>query len=67
MSGTSAFRTGRVRVPVVDDEPTLTAVLFVAATETVRRPCRAADGHSAPMIHAVPGTGYTLRSAEDGR
>ncbi|MGW2565275.1 hypothetical protein [Streptomyces sp. NPDC001537] len=52
MSGISASRTGRVRVLVVDDEPTLTPV-----------PRTARD--RAP--HAVVPDGCTIRSAGDGR
>lgn len=37
MPGTSRFRTGRVRVRIVDDDPTLTEVLSVAVTEAGRR------------------------------
>ncbi|MEV6941783.1 hypothetical protein AB0N07_07210 [Streptomyces sp. NPDC051172] len=120
MSGTSVSRTDRVRVLVVDDEPTLTEAP-PAATEAGRRlhpaavdrsalrPARDAvehriDGlrsgadHSVrvlgdlvptretrevhragrpirltarecdlPVIHSVRGTGYSIRSAEDGR
>lgn len=48
MSGTSASRTGRVRVLVVDDEDALTEVPSVATvTEAHGRPCPAADGQSA--------------------
>jgi two-component system OmpR family response regulator len=50
MSGTSASRTGRVRVLIVDDEPALTDVLSVAVTEAGRRPYPAADGQSALRI-----------------
>ncbi|WP_030939773.1 response regulator transcription factor [Streptomyces sp. NRRL S-646] len=50
MSGTSASRTGRVRVLIVDDEPALTEVLSVAVTEAGRRPYPAADGRSALRI-----------------
>ncbi|WP_369232706.1 DNA-binding response regulator [Streptomyces sp. R21] len=47
MSGT---RSDRVRVLIVDDEPTLTELLSVAVTEAGWRPYPAADGHSAPHL-----------------
>ncbi|MFF4500666.1 response regulator transcription factor [Streptomyces sp. NPDC001401] len=50
MSGTSASRTGRVRVLIVDDEPALIDVLSVAVAEAGWRPYPAADGHSALRI-----------------
>ncbi|WP_405868476.1 response regulator transcription factor [Streptomyces sp. NBC_00005] len=50
MSGTSASRTGRVRVLVVEDEPGLTELLSVAVTEAGWRPYPAADGRSALRI-----------------
>jgi two-component system OmpR family response regulator len=46
MTGTSGSRTGRVRVRIVDDEPTPTRALSAAVTEAGRRPHPAADGHS---------------------
>ncbi|MDX3129779.1 hypothetical protein PV367_08200 [Streptomyces europaeiscabiei] len=55
MAGTSATRTGRVRVLIVDDEPGLTELLSVAVTEAGRRAYPAADGYSA------------IRAGEDGR
>lgn len=50
MSGTSASRTGRVRVLIADDEPALTEVLSVAVTEAGRRPHPAADRRTALRI-----------------
>ncbi|KOU62722.1 transcriptional regulator [Streptomyces sp. MMG1533] len=50
MTGTSGSRTGRVRVLIVDDEPTLTELLSVAVTEAGWRPYPAADGHSALRV-----------------
>ncbi|MFD3497391.1 response regulator [Streptomyces sp. NPDC058676] len=50
MTGTSGSRTGRVRVLLVDDEPTLTEVLPVAVAGAGRRSCPAADGHSALRV-----------------
>ena len=44
---TSGTRSDRVRVLIVDDEPTLTELLSVAVTEAGWRPYPAADGHSA--------------------
>ncbi|GAB2978673.1 hypothetical protein GCM10023080_049890 [Streptomyces pseudoechinosporeus] len=77
MPGTSRPRTGRVRVLIVVDDPTLTEVLSVAVTEAGRRACPASDGRSAPragaehgrapMIHTGPGPGYAIRPAEEGR
>ncbi|MFE9444071.1 hypothetical protein ACFYO2_34975 [Streptomyces sp. NPDC006602] len=46
MTGTAGSRTGRVRVQIVDDEPTLTEV-SAADTGAVPRTSPAADGHSA--------------------
>ncbi|MDX3584189.1 response regulator transcription factor [Streptomyces europaeiscabiei] len=50
MAGTSATRTGRVRVLIVDDEPGLTELLSVAVTEAGWRAYPAADGHSALRV-----------------
>ncbi|MFK4101243.1 response regulator transcription factor [Streptomyces sp. NPDC019531] len=50
MTGTSGFRTGRVRVLIVDDEPALNEVLSVAVTEAGWRPYPALDGRSALKI-----------------
>ncbi|WP_372487803.1 response regulator [Streptomyces guryensis] len=49
MSGTSASRTGRARVLIVD-EPPVTEAPSAAATAAVRRPRPAADGRSARRI-----------------
>ncbi|WP_369249810.1 response regulator transcription factor [Streptomyces sp. R41] len=50
MSGTSGVRGGRVRVPIVDDEPGLTELLSVAVTEAGWRPWPAGDGESALRV-----------------
>ncbi|MFD3838970.1 response regulator transcription factor [Streptomyces sp. NPDC058642] len=47
MTGSAAYRNGRVRVLVVDDEPALTDVLSVAVEEAGWRACPALDGQSA--------------------
>ncbi|UIX30179.1 response regulator transcription factor [Streptomyces sp. GQFP] len=50
MSGTSGVRGGHVRVLIVDDEPALTELLCVAATEAGWRPYPAFDGESALRV-----------------
>lgn len=50
MSGTSGVCGGHVRVLIVDHEPALTELLYVAVTEAGRRPCPAADGEGALRI-----------------
>ncbi|MFE5814783.1 DNA-binding response regulator [Streptomyces sp. NPDC056479] len=50
MTAIAGFRTGRVRVPVVDDEPALTDLLCVAVEEPDRRAYPALDGRSALRI-----------------
>lgn len=47
MTGTAGFRTGRVRVLIVDDEPALLDVLRAAVEEAGWLACPAPDGHSA--------------------
>ncbi|MET9087873.1 response regulator transcription factor [Streptomyces sp. NPDC004237] len=47
MSGTSASRTGRVRVLIVDDEPALTELLSAAVADAGWRPYPALDGQTA--------------------
>lgn len=47
MSGTSASRTGRVRVLIVDDEPGLTELLSAAVADAGWRPYPALDGQTA--------------------
>ena len=47
MAGISGTRSGRVRVLIVDDEPSLTEVLSVAVQEAGWRPYPAPDGQSA--------------------
>ncbi|MFG2955129.1 response regulator transcription factor [Streptomyces sp. NPDC048291] len=47
MSGTSASRTGRVRVLIVDDEPGLTELLAAAVADAGWRPYPALDGQTA--------------------
>ncbi|MFJ7077485.1 response regulator transcription factor [Streptomyces sp. NPDC098781] len=50
MTATAGFRTGRVRVLVVDDEPALTDVLCAAVEEAGWRAYPALDGRSALTI-----------------